>query len=62
MYKILYALIIIIWVVDVMNINFVIEGVNIKEYLDVTLPINGWAWFLILTFLPGTSVTVRKEN
>jgi hypothetical protein len=45
-----------------MNINFVIEGVNIKEYLDVTLPINGWAWFLILTFLPGTSVTVRKEN
>ena len=62
MYKILYALIIIIWVVDVMNINFIIEGVNVREYLDVTLPINGLAWFLILTFLPGTSVTVRKEN
>ena len=62
MYKILYALIIIIWVIDITNINFIIERVNIREYLDVTLPINGWAWFLILTFLPGTSVTMRKES
>ena len=46
----------------ILNMNIMIDGTNVREFLDVTVPINGWAWFLILTFLPGTSVTVRKEN
>lgn len=62
MYRVLYSLMVIIWIVDILNMNIMINGVNVHEFLDVTIPINGWAWFLLWVFLPSTSVVVRKEN
>lgn len=62
MYRILYTLLLIIWIVDVLNMNIMIDGTNIRTFLDVTVPINGWAWFLLWIFLPSTTVTVRRED
>jgi hypothetical protein len=62
MYRVLYSLMVIIWIVDILNMNIMINGVNVHEFLDVTIPVNGWAWFLLWVFLPSTSVVVRKEN
>ena len=62
MYRVLYSLVVIIWIVDILNMNIMINGVNVHEFLDVTIPVNGWAWFLLWVFLPSTSVIVRKEN
>lgn len=62
MYRVLYSLVVIIWIVDILNMNIIINGVNVHEFLDVTIPVNGWAWFLLWVFLPSTSVVVRKEN
>lgn len=62
MYRVLYSLMVIIWIVDILNMNIMINGVNVHEFLDVTIPVNGWAWFLLWVFLPSTSVIVRKEN
>ncbi len=62
MYRMLYALIVIVWIVDILNMNIIINNTNIHELLDVTIPINGWAWFLLWVFLPSTSVTIRKED
>lgn len=62
MYRVLYSLVVIIWIVDILNMNIMINGVNVHEFLDVTIPVNGWAWFLLWVFLPSASVVVRKEN
>jgi hypothetical protein len=45
MYKILYAAIIIFWILDICNLPFM-------EIFDTTYPINTWVWFLIHIFLP----------
>lgn len=42
------TLIVVIWIIDILNIGIDIFGFNLVEFLDVTLPINGLAWFLIL--------------
>lgn len=48
MYKVFYAIVIIIWILDILNLPCMI-------FLDTTLPINELAWFLILTLLPSTN-------
>ena len=45
MYKLGKAILIIIWILDVLNIPCM-------EFLDTTIPINTLAWFLIWAFLP----------
>ena len=62
MYRILYALLVIIWIVDILNMGIIIDGINVHTFLDVTVPINGWAWFLLWAFLPSAAVTVRRED
>jgi len=52
MYKIFYAILVIIWVIDVFNIDFIINGVHVAEFLDTTVAINFWAWFIIWLLLP----------
>ena len=46
MYKIFKAIILIIWVLDIVNIPQL-------EMLDTTYPINTLAWFLILLLIPS---------
>ena len=54
MYKVLYALIHIVWILDILNMPFM-------EILDTTYPINGWAWLLIFLVIPGTAKVVRYK-
>lgn len=53
MYKIGYAILIIIWILDILNIPCM-------DFLDTTLPINGLAWFLIWLLIPSTES--KKEE
>ena len=41
LYAIFKALLVIIWIVDILNIDFVINGTHTAEFLDVTVPLNG---------------------
>ena len=34
LYRIFKAIIIIIWIIDILDINFVINGINIANFLD----------------------------
>lgn len=49
--RILNCMLIIIWIIDILNIGVNINGFNLVEFLDVSLPINTLAWFLILLFV-----------
>ena len=46
MYKLGKAILIIIWILDILNFPCM-------EFLDTRFPINGLAWFLIWCFLPS---------
>lgn len=59
LYAIFKTLITIVWIVDILNIDFLVNGVHVAEFLDVTIQINGWFWLLIWLFLP--TISSRKE-
>lgn len=61
LYAIFQAIVLIVWVIDILNIDFIINGIHIAYYLDVTVPINGWFWLLIWLLMP-TVRTVSKED
>lgn len=46
--KLVSLLVKIIWIIDILDISFMINGVDVAAFLDVTLPINTLAWFLLL--------------
>ena len=52
MYKTFKAMIIMVWVMDILNFTQM-------EFLDTTYPVNFLAWFLILMFLPDTRTTIK---
>ena len=53
MFKLFRTLILIIWLVDILNINFLINNIQIAEFLDKTIPLNFWFWFLFWIFVPA---------
>ncbi|WP_252238989.1 hypothetical protein [Clostridium sp. VAP51] len=55
MYKLFYALLSIIWVLDIINI----PGM---EFLDTQIPINFLAWLLIWLCLPSTKTIIKQED
>ena len=61
MYKILRALIVIIWIIDICNIDFIINEIHVAEFLDKTVPINTLFWILLWLFLPSADY-VRIYN
>ena len=61
LYAIFQAIVLIVWVIDILNIDFIINGIHVAYYLDVTVPINGWFWLLIWLLMP-TVRTVSKED
>lgn len=61
LYAIFQTIVLIVWVIDILNIDFIINGVHIAYYLDVTVPINGWFWLLIWLLMP-TVRTISKED
>jgi len=52
----------IIWLVDVLNISYVINGTNIKDFLDITLPLNFWFWFLFWALVPSSRIIFNKGD
>lgn len=62
MFKIFKSLLIIIWIIDIFNIDFVINGTHIAEFLDVIIPLNGWFWFFVWCLVPTTSSYVRYKE
>lgn len=59
MYKIFYALLTIVWLLDIVNF----PGF---EILDTTYPINFWMWFWIWLLMPRTEsinkITINKKD
>ena len=53
-YKTFNALATIIWIIDILNINFLINGIHIAEFLDVTILLNFWFWLLFWLLTPAT--------
>lgn len=51
MKKLFESLLMLIWIIDILNIGISINGFNLVEFLDITLPINGLAWLLIWLFV-----------
>ena len=49
--RLLNCALIIIWIIDILNIGVNVNGFNLVEFLDISLPINTLAWFLILLFV-----------
>lgn len=45
------TIIFLIWIIDILNINFLVNGVEVATYLDTTIPLNILAWILILVFV-----------
>lgn len=40
MFKIFKTLLLIIWIIDICNINFIFDGIEVAEFLDKTVAIN----------------------
>lgn len=55
MYKIFYSIIAIFYILDILDMPFM-------NIFDTTYPINGWAWLLIILFLPSTSTIIKHKN
>ena len=61
LYAIFKALLIIIWIVDILNIDFVINGTHVSEFLDITVPLNGWFWLLVWLLVPTITISKKED-
>ena len=63
MFKIFKSILLIIWIVDILNINININGIEYlnANMLDVNIPINFLAWLLIWLLI-RSSDTIRIKN
>lgn len=62
MFKIFKALIVIIWLIDILNISFMINNVDVAVFLDKTIPLNTLFWILLWLFIPCSSITIEGEK
>ena len=53
-------LVFIIWLIDILNIDFTIRNIQVAYYLDEVIPINFWFWLLFWVLCPST--VVYKES
>ena len=54
MFKIIKTLILIIWIIDICNIDFMVDGMSVAFFLDDVVPLNTLFWFLLWLVIPGT--------
>ena len=64
MYKVFKAIISLVWLLDIFNIN--VTGIPFLAWLQPVL-VDGigfdfWFWFLILAFLPSTDLAVKLNK
>lgn len=62
MFKIFKALIVIIWLIDILNISFMINNVDVAIFLDETIPLNTLFWILLWLFMSCSSITIEGEK
>lgn len=62
LYAIFKTVLVIIWIIDILNIDFVINGIHVAEFLDVTVPLNGWFWLLVWLLIPTVTELSKKED
>lgn len=62
MFKIFKTLLLVIWIIDICNINFIFNGVEVAEFLDETVAINFWGWFLFWLLVPTSSTIVERSK
>lgn len=65
MYRIFYALVVLIWIFDVTNLSIPafagFSGIS-SAFLDQTIAINGFAWFLIWCLLPSADAVYSHSK
>ena len=61
LYMVFKTLLIIIWLIDILDIDFVINEIHIASLLDITIPINTLFWLLLWLFIPSISYTKEKD-
>lgn len=62
MFALVQLILLIIWLIDIFNIDFIINGVHIAQWLDVTVPLNGWFWFLLWLLMPSCRIIVKEDK
>ncbi len=62
LYAIFKALLVIIWIIDILNIDFIVNEIHIAEFLDITIPLNGWFWLLLWLLVPTVTELNKKED
>ena len=64
MFKIFKTLILFIWLIDILNIDFIINDIHMVYFLDTTLPINFWFWLLAWLLMPttGTNCIIKEAD
>ena len=62
MFKIFKTLLLVIWIIDICDIDFMFNGVEVAEFLDKTVAINFWGWFLFWLLVPTSSTIVERSK
>ena len=62
LYAIFKTVLVIIWIIDILNIDFIINGIHVAEFLDVTVPLNGWFWLLVWLLIPTVTGLSKNED
>lgn len=64
MYKVFKSLVVVVWILDIMNINVI--GIPLLECLEPILNdannLNTLFWFLIFAFLPSADVVAKLNK
>jgi len=62
MFRTFKLLMFILWLIDILNIDFLINGTHLATFLDITLPINGLFWLLYWLLVPSSNYIIQKED
>ena len=62
MFKIFKTLLLVIWIIDICDINFIFNGVEVAEFLDETVAINFWGWLLFWLLVPTSTTVIERSK
>lgn len=64
MFKIIKSLFIIIWLIDICNLNITINDTTYltAAMLDVDIAINFWFWFIFWLLVPSSETLVKERS
>lgn len=62
LYAIFKTILTIVWIIDILNIDFVVNKIHVAKFLDITVPLNGWFWLLVWLLVPTRIELNKKED